>query len=138
MGERPADRAMRAAGKEATREAQNRGRGYCGVASLASSSPSAAWLLRFPYLSRIWGSTRVRQGLLGRVTGMVQGAAQLWRKSVFEAVGGYGETAWTGEDVDFLLAMRKLALGSTPCSRRVLAMVLLAWLRYGRDSRGRR
>ena len=37
-----ADRAMRAAGKEATREAQNRGRGYRGVAGLASSSPGAA------------------------------------------------------------------------------------------------
>ena len=33
---------MRAAGKEATREAQNRGRGYRGVAGLARSSPGAA------------------------------------------------------------------------------------------------
>ena len=33
---------MRAAGKEATREAQNRGRGYGGVAGLARSGPGAA------------------------------------------------------------------------------------------------
>ena len=33
---------MRAAGKEATREAQNRGRGYRGVVGLASSGPGEA------------------------------------------------------------------------------------------------
>ena len=33
---------MRVAGKEATREAQNRGRGYCRVAGLARSGPGAA------------------------------------------------------------------------------------------------
>ena len=33
---------MRAAGKEATREAQNRGRGYRGVAAPARSSPDTA------------------------------------------------------------------------------------------------
>ena len=37
-----ADRAIWAAGKEATREAQNGGRGYRGVAGLASSGPGAA------------------------------------------------------------------------------------------------
>ena len=33
---------MRVAGKEAAREAQNRGRGYCRVAGLARSSPGVA------------------------------------------------------------------------------------------------
>ena len=33
---------MRVAGKEATREAQNRGRGYCRVAGLARSGPGVA------------------------------------------------------------------------------------------------
>ena len=33
---------MRVAGKEAAREAQNRGRGYCRVAGLARSGPGVA------------------------------------------------------------------------------------------------
>ena len=42
---------MRLAGKEATREAQNRGRGYGGVAGLARSGPGtarASWMSIFP------------------------------------------------------------------------------------------
>ena len=47
--------------------------------------------------------------LLGRLTRMVQGAAQFCRKDVFEEVGGYDESVWMGEDVDFHWALRKLA-----------------------------
>ena len=41
--------------------------------------------------------------------GMVQGATQFCGRSTFEAIGGYYETAWIGEDVDFYWAMRRLA-----------------------------
>ena len=47
--------------------------------------------------------------LLGRVTGMVQGAAQFCGKDAFEEVGGYDENVWIGEDVDFYWSLRKLA-----------------------------
>ena len=47
--------------------------------------------------------------LLARVTGMVQGAAQFCRKEVFAEVGGYDESVWMGEDVDFHWSLRRLA-----------------------------
>ena len=47
--------------------------------------------------------------LLGRATGMVQGATQFCRKDSFLQIGGYDETAWIGEDVDFYWALRRLA-----------------------------
>ena len=46
---------------------------------------------------------------LARLTGMVQGATQFCRGSAFEAVGGYDENVWIGEDVDFLWSLRKRA-----------------------------
>ena len=51
---------------------------------------------------RIWRA-------LGRLTDMVQGATQFCRKSVFEEIGGYDETAWIGEDVDFYWALKRYA-----------------------------
>jgi glycosyltransferase involved in cell wall biosynthesis len=39
--------------------------------------------------------------LLGRLTGMAQGAAQFCRREDFFLLGGYGETMYMGEDVDF-------------------------------------
>ena len=47
--------------------------------------------------------------ILGRLTGMVQGATQFCRKGVFEQVGGYDENVWIGEDVDFYRSLRRLA-----------------------------
>ena len=47
--------------------------------------------------------------LLARLTGMVQGATQFCRRSAFEAVGGYDENVWIGEDVDFFWSLKKLA-----------------------------
>ena len=47
--------------------------------------------------------------LLGRAMGMVQGAAQFCRASVFEQVGGYDEGTWIGEDVNFYWRLKKLA-----------------------------
>ena len=47
--------------------------------------------------------------LLARVTGMVQGAAQFCRQDAFAEVGGYDESVWMGEDVDFYWRLRKLA-----------------------------
>ena len=49
---------------------------------------------------------------LARLTGMVQGATQFCRRSAFEAVGGYDENVWIGEDVDFLWSLKKLAKGT--------------------------
>ncbi len=46
---------------------------------------------------------------LARLTGMVQGAAQFCRRDMFEQLGGYGESVWIGEDVDFVWSLRRLA-----------------------------
>ena len=47
--------------------------------------------------------------VLARASGMVQGAAQFCRKDSFLRIGGYDETAWIGEDVDFYWALKRLA-----------------------------
>lgn len=57
-------------------------------------------------------SMRIYLGLwrvLGRLTDMVQGSTQFCRREVFDAVGGYDEKAWIGEDVDFYWALKKHA-----------------------------
>ncbi len=45
-------------------------------------------------------------GLLG---GMAQGACQFCRKSAFQELGGYDETWYLGEDVDFYWRLKRLA-----------------------------
>ena len=50
--------------------------------------------------------------VLGRLMGMVQGATQFCRKSVFERVGGYDEQAWIGEDVDFYWSLKRSVKGT--------------------------
>ena len=57
--------------------------------------------------------------LLARVKGMVQGAAQFYRRDVFAEIGGYDESVWIGEDVDFHWSLRKLA-GRTGRNVRLL------------------
>ena len=47
--------------------------------------------------------------VFGRATGMVQGAAQFCRRCTFEQTGGYDESVWMGEDVDFYWKLRGLA-----------------------------
>ncbi len=47
--------------------------------------------------------------LLARLMDMVQGPTQFCRASVFEEVGGYDESAWIGEDVDFFWNMKRFA-----------------------------
>ena len=49
---------------------------------------------------------------LARRLDMVQGATQFCRRTTFEAIGGYDETAWIGEDVDFYWAMKRQARGN--------------------------
>ena len=56
-------------------------------------------------------------GLLARVTGMAQGAAQFCRKHAFEDVGGYDEQVWIGEDVDFYWSLKRLAKRSNGSTR---------------------
>ncbi len=40
---------------------------------------------------------------------MVQGATQFCRRSTLESAGGYDESAWIGEDIDFFWSLKKLA-----------------------------
>jgi glycosyltransferase involved in cell wall biosynthesis len=61
--------------------------------------PSSA-LLRL-YL-RLWR-------ILGRLTGMAQGAAQFYRRDAFSTIGGYDETMYMGEDVDLYWRMSRAA-----------------------------
>jgi glycosyltransferase involved in cell wall biosynthesis len=63
-------------------------------------------------------SVRVYLGLwrmLGRAVGMAQGATQFCLRDTFTALGGYDESLFMGEDVDFYARMRKHArrLGGT-------------------------
>ena len=46
---------------------------------------------------------------IGTIAGMAQGATQFCRREAFEAAGGYDESLWMGEDVDFFWRLRKLA-----------------------------
>ena len=46
---------------------------------------------------------------IGLVGGMAQGACQFCRRSAFQALGGYDETQYMGEDVDFHWRLKKLA-----------------------------
>jgi glycosyltransferase involved in cell wall biosynthesis len=48
-------------------------------------------------------------GVLGRLSGMAQGAAQFWRREPYFTVGGYDETMYFGEDVDFYWRMSRAA-----------------------------
>ena len=57
--------------------------------------------------------------LLGHLMGMVQGATQFCRKSVFEQVGGYDERVWIGEDVDFYWDLKRFAK-ATHCTVRFI------------------
>ena len=47
--------------------------------------------------------------VVGRVTRMAQGAAQFARREAFEAIGGYDERLFMGEDVDFWWRLRRHA-----------------------------
>ena len=57
--------------------------------------------------------------ILARLTGMVQGAAQFCRIDAFEKIGGYDESAWIGEDVDFYWSLRRFA----KASRRTVRLI---------------
>jgi glycosyltransferase involved in cell wall biosynthesis len=46
---------------------------------------------------------------LGLLGGMAQGACQFCRRSVLHELGGYDETQYMGEDVDFFWRLRRLA-----------------------------
>jgi glycosyltransferase involved in cell wall biosynthesis len=46
---------------------------------------------------------------LGLLGGMAQGACQFCRRSIFDALGGYDELQYMGEDVDFFWRVRRLA-----------------------------
>jgi GT2 family glycosyltransferase len=60
-------------------------------------------------------SGRLQQGylafwrLFGRMLGMAQGATQFCRRDLFEQIGGYDETLYMGEDVEFFWRLKKSA-----------------------------
>jgi glycosyltransferase involved in cell wall biosynthesis len=63
------------------------------------------------YRPKIW-FIRVYLGLwrmLGRAAGMAQGATQFCLRDTFTALGGYDESLFMGEDVDFYARMRRHA-----------------------------
>jgi len=47
--------------------------------------------------------------VLGLIGGMAQGACQFCRRSIFQELGGYDETWYMGEDVDFYWRLKRLA-----------------------------
>jgi len=47
--------------------------------------------------------------VLGLIGGMAQGGCQFCRRSVFQELGGYDETWYMGEDVDFYWRLKRLA-----------------------------
>ncbi|MFL6227467.1 MAG: glycosyltransferase [Pyrinomonadaceae bacterium] len=47
--------------------------------------------------------------LVGRAAGMAQGATQFCRRDVYASLGGYDETLYMGEDVDFYWRLKRLA-----------------------------
>jgi glycosyltransferase involved in cell wall biosynthesis len=57
--------------------------------------------------------------LLGRALRMSQGATQFCRRDAFDALAGYNERLWMGEDVELQWRLRRLARG-TARSHRVI------------------
>lgn len=47
--------------------------------------------------------------VVGRLLGMAQGATQFCRREAFDALGGYDETLFMGEDVDLYWRLKRLA-----------------------------
>lgn len=47
--------------------------------------------------------------ILGKLTGMAQGATQFCRRDLFFALNGYDETLFMGEDVDFHWRLKRIA-----------------------------
>lgn len=47
--------------------------------------------------------------VVGRLAGMAQGAAQFWSREEFFQQGGYDESIYMGEDVDFYWRMKRVA-----------------------------
>ncbi len=59
--------------------------------------------------SRILRGYLVFWRTLGLIGGMAQGACQFCRKNAFRELGGYDETWYMGEDVDFYWRLKRLA-----------------------------
>jgi glycosyltransferase involved in cell wall biosynthesis len=57
------------------------------------------WMRYYPAFWKFWG----------RVFNMKQGAAQFCRRNAFDAIGGYNEEIFLGEDVDFYWRLTKFA-----------------------------
>ncbi len=47
--------------------------------------------------------------VVGRLAGLAQGATQFCRREAFDALGGYDEALYMGEDVDFYQRLKRLA-----------------------------
>jgi glycosyltransferase involved in cell wall biosynthesis len=60
-------------------------------------------------VSRLLRAYLVFWRVLGLIGGMAQGACQFCRKSAFKELGGYDETWYMGEDVDYYWRLKRLA-----------------------------
>lgn len=47
--------------------------------------------------------------ILGKLIGMAQGATQFCRRDIYQSLGGYDETLYMGEDVEFYWRLRRTA-----------------------------
>jgi glycosyltransferase involved in cell wall biosynthesis len=75
------------------------GRCLGGAVSVRYQPPARRWMKLYLAGWRFWG----------RVFNMKQGAAQFCRRSVFEALAGYDETIFVGEDVEFYWRLARFA-----------------------------
>ncbi len=71
----------------------------CFGGAVDTNHPNRRWVQLYLELWR----------LVGRMAGMAQGAAQFCRGDAFAALGGYDETLYMGEDVDFFWRLSALA-----------------------------
>jgi glycosyltransferase involved in cell wall biosynthesis len=81
------------------------------VASLMSEAACTGGALDTDYRPARLAS-KIYLGLwrvVGKAAGMAQGATQFCRSEAFRALGGYDETLFMGEDVDFYRRLKRLA-----------------------------
>jgi glycosyltransferase involved in cell wall biosynthesis len=70
-----------------------------GAVSVRYQPPARRWMKLYLAGWRFWG----------RLFNMRQGAAQFCRRSAFEALGGYDETIFVGEDIEFYWRLARFA-----------------------------
>ena len=80
-------------------EAMGDGRCFGGAVAVGYGKLRRRWVRLYLLGWKLWGA----------VFNMKQGAAQFCRRSAFEALGGYDETIYMGEDVEFYWRLSRFA-----------------------------